>query len=105
MSTITLTGCSGNNYTFTIYRKGQSFRAVGGVYYIARIINQTDYRIYLGITNDLSTRFENHHKENCFRRYRATHVCVLQSSNQMERERIEKDILCYYNFPCNEVNN
>ena len=105
MSTITLKGCSGSSYEFTVYKKETTFKAVGGVYYIAKIIENTHYRIYLGITNDLSTRFDNHHKENCFKNNNATHICIYRSSTESERIRIEKDILCKYNFPCNEVNN
>lgn len=105
MSTITLTGCSGNSYEFTIYKKGTSFKEVGGVYYVTKIVDNKHSRIYLGITNDLSTRFDDHHKEDCFEKYGVTHIAIYRSSSDTNRKKIEKDILCNYKFPCNEVNN
>ncbi|MDT7832035.1 hypothetical protein RQM59_06565 [Flavobacteriaceae bacterium S356] len=105
MATITLEGCSGKSYEFIIHAKGTNFNSVGGVYYITKIKNNKHTRIYLGITNDLSTRFDNHHKEDCFEENGATHIAIHKSSSESEREKIEKDILCKYNFPCNEQNN
>ena len=105
MATITLEGCSGNSYEFTISEKETNFNSVGGVYYVTKIINNTHYRIYLGITNDLSLRFNNHHKEDCFAKNKATHICILRESSEEKRKIIEEDILCKHSFPCNEVNN
>lgn len=105
MATITLEGCSGNSYEFTVYEKGTEFNSVGGVYCVTKIIDNIHSLIYLGITNDLSSRFDNHHKEDCFVENGATHICIHRESSEDERSRIEKDILCKYNFPCNETNN
>ncbi len=105
IGTITLEGCSGNSYEFNIYPIGANFIPIGGVYYISHREDRTHTHIYLGITEDLSTRFANHHKEDCFIENEANCISIHQNESEEERQEIEKDILCYYNFPCNEINN
>jgi hypothetical protein len=105
MGTITLEGCSGENYEFSIYPLGTNFKSVGGVYYISKRIDRTHSHIYLGITDSLSSRFDNHHKQKCFDKNGANCISVHVSESEEEREIIEKDILCKYSFSCNETNN
>ena len=64
MVTLNLKGSSGSLYAFTVYPITQKFNAVGGVYLFTKE-HPTNYHtyVYLGITGDLSTRFDNHHKE------------------------------------------
>ncbi len=105
IGTISLNGCSGKIYSFNIYSIDTSFNALGAVYYISKRSNENHSHIYLGITEDLSTRFNNHHKQACFDKLKANCISVLLNSSEKDRKKIEEDILCNYNFPCNEVNN
>lgn len=105
IGTITLKGCSGQNYEFSIYPLGTNFKSIGGVYYISKRIDKTHSHIYLGTTEDLSSRFDDHHKQRCFNRNGANCISVHVNQSKEGRELIEKDILCKYNFACNETNN
>lgn len=114
--TMTLQGVSGKSYLFTLFEYssfGQlldAFKPLQAIY----VFSKRFYRegvfshslLYLGQTNDLSTRFNNHHKEteigehygNCI----WIHVC---SGTDSQREEEERDLLAAYDFVCNEVNN
>jgi hypothetical protein len=107
MATLTITGKSGKQYVFTIYDINTNFKAVGGLYLFTRLLeNKTTHKyIYLGITNDLSTRFNNHHKEDCIKKNGETHISIYLESNQTARENAEKDILAAINTTCNEKMN
>ena len=105
IETISLKGCSGKTYNFDVYHIGTDFKALGAVYCISKRKDNNHTLIYLGITDDLSTRFNNHHKEDCFKNHNANCVSVHLNSSEKERKLIEQDLLCNYNFPCNEVNN
>jgi len=104
IETISLKGCSGKSYDFNVYPSGTSFKDLGAIYFISKR-NGNHSGIYLGITDDLSNRFNNHHKEDCFKKHSANCISILLNSSERDRQIIEKDILCKYNFPCNDVNN
>ena len=105
IESISLKGCSGKTYNFDVYPKGTNFKALGAVYCISKRQNNNHSLIYLGVTDDISTRFNDHHKERCFVNNGANCVSIHLCSSEQERLMIEKDILCNYNFPCNEINN
>lgn len=101
-----LKGCSGKEYSFQVYSLGTTFKVIGGVYYISKRTvtdNKGSHeKIYIGITDDFSTRFNNHHKANCFKNHNANCISVLVENNKSKREEIERDLLCTYDCPCNE---
>ena len=103
---ITFTGKSTTEYIFTIYSFDASFKAVGAVYFITnRHKDNNDGHshttIYVGETEDLSTRFDNHHKQVCFNKYNANCICTLAIGSESRRLKIEKDLIDNYNPPCN----
>lgn len=102
---ITLKGKSGNSYAFEKYILNTNFSAVGGLYLFSREADNTNYLIYVGHTQDLSSRFTDHHKQDCINKNGGTHISVCAMSLETARLAAEKDILANYNFPCNEVNN
>lgn len=106
IGTIILTGCSGNEYSFDIYSFNTTFKPLSGIYYISKRNQKREHTaIYLGITDDLSSRFNNHHKGDCFVKNGANCISILLENSKERREEIEKDILCNYNFPCNDKSN
>lgn len=105
IGTITFEGCSGKIYIFGIYPIGTNFKAFGGVYYISEKKDENHTHIYLGITEDISSRFNDHHKQDCFDKNSANCISIYLVESKKDRKLIEKDILCNYNFICNEVNN
>lgn len=105
LGTVTIKGKSGTEYDFTVYPRGQSFNAVAVVYAISkRTVKDgkgSHEWIYIGETEDVSTRFDNHHKEYCFAEHDADCVSIHREDSEDERVRIEDDILKGRTWPCN----
>lgn len=104
--TVTFTGASGTDYTFTAYSRDTDFNAVGAVYFMTKrsakpASGYSHTRIYVGQTGDLSVRPLNHHRKDCFDRKGANCVCVLPESNKQTRLAIESDLMEAYDPPCN----
>jgi len=103
----TITGKSGTMYPFKVYPMGQAFKALGGVYAITkrelRLGNAPLYHfVYIGETGDLSTRFDNHHKQACFDKAGADFIGVHLDGAQKSRTSTESDILAAHKWPCND---
>jgi excinuclease UvrABC nuclease subunit len=104
--TITFTGASGKNYTFSIYALGTNFKALGGVYVFTKATpklgggNSHDV-LYVGQTGDLSSRFTDHHKEDCVNKRGCNCICVTVVGSERDRLLIEADLVKAYNPPCN----
>lgn len=106
LGTVTFTGQSGTDYSFNVYPIATNFKAIGAVYFITRRTVKTDgtgshTRIYVGQTDDLSVRFDNHHKQDCFDENNANCICIYTEEDEDTRLDIEKDLIDNYNPPCN----
>lgn len=103
-ATITIKGKDGKSYVFYIHKLPVIFEALAGLYLFTKLLedNKTHRYIYLGITNDLSERFNNHHKEDCIKNNGATHLSVCPITNEKERQDAEKNILAAINTICND---
>jgi hypothetical protein len=107
ISTLTLTGVSGQTYEFNVYPLDQDFKDVGAVYVVTRrhknsTGGHSHDKIYIGETGDLSTRFADHHKAICFRNNNANCICTHRDGDEESRLAKEGDLLKNYNFPCND---
>ena len=106
IGTFPLTGKSGTKYSFEVYPMDQDFKAIGGVYAITRRQKlgntHTHDVIYVGQTSDLSTRFDNHHKADCFSDNNANCICVHTDGSEASRLGKEEDLLKNYSTPCND---
>ncbi len=101
--TLTIKGKSGTSYTFYIYELPVSFKAVGGVYlFTKKLSNGSHEYTYLGITKDLSERFDDHHKAACIKKNGATYLCAFTKSSEEKRKFIEKDIMAVISTKCND---
>jgi predicted GIY-YIG superfamily endonuclease len=106
IGTLTLTGESGTEYTFNVYPYSTEFKAIGAVYYISKRTENSEgkgshTKIYVGQTGDLSERFDNHHKEDCFIKNSANCKSVLTEEDEDRRFEIETDLVIALNPPCN----
>lgn len=106
IGTLTLIGDSGAKYEFNVYPYGTKFKAIGAVYYISKRTEKADGtgshdKIYIGETGDLSERFDNHHKEPCFKMHNANCISIHQESNEDKRLIVEEDLIDARNPPCN----
>lgn len=96
-------GISGKKYSYGIYPIGTTFKKVPGNYVFAKETKQNTFLpIYIGETEDLSERFDNHHKMPCIKRNGATHITVhVGESSTTVRRAEEKDLIDKYNPACN----
>jgi len=104
LGTISWMGESGQQYQFSVYPWGTNFEENWeAVYFVTkRRPNAKGHtRIYVGQTDDLSTRFNCHHKRVCFEQYGANCVCVYTEDDEDTRLEIEQDIINNYGPPCN----
>lgn len=103
---LTLTGKSKQKYDFDVYPINTNFKSIGAVYYISKRTKKSDgtrnhEKIYIGQTGDISERFDNHHKENCFNLHGANCISICQNNNENDRFNMETDLIQQYNPPCN----
>ena len=106
---LTLSGSSGYTYTFLVYPLGTAFKSLPGVYVVTRRHPKLfdpgfEHSIlYFGETEDLSTRFDNHHKAASFRRNNANCIGVLLEGciDEVARRAIESDLVMHWNPCCN----
>lgn len=110
--TLSVNGRSGQTYTFHQFSfddfddvKG-ALPEYGGIYIFTHAISgQEQNPVYCGKTEDFSTRYDNHHKENCIRRRGANRISIMKVDRSSDRDAIETDILGEYDFPCNTQHN
>jgi len=106
ISTVTFHGKSGKSYIFDVWHMGQEFNAVGAVYVVTQRYqndagNYSHHVIYVGQTDDLSTRFNNHHKADCFTSHNANCICTFRDNDEDSRLDREDDLVQHYSPPCN----
>lgn len=107
LSTVTFTGASGKTYSFNVYEWGTNFKKdYGAVYFVTKRIKKaaggySHTKIYVGQTEDLSTRFDDHHKQDCFDTHKKNCVCVHGEQDKDTRLEIEKDLVDKYAPVCN----
>ncbi len=104
---LTVAGESGQDYKFEVYPQGTSFKEVGAVYLVTKRTHKPDGTgahefLYVGETGDLSTRFDGHHKQECFDENGANCICVHVDSSQKSRLAKESDLLGAHDWPCND---
>lgn len=102
--TVNWVGQSGTEYTYWIYEFGTTFSKVPANYIFAKETSlETLLAIYIGETNDISERFDNHHKMPCIRRNGATRICVHKGSEDKDtRCKEEADLIANYRPVCND---
>jgi predicted GIY-YIG superfamily endonuclease len=107
LGTVTFKGSSGDSYEFNAYQWGTNFKEdYGAVYFVTKRTKKTDggyshTSIYVGQTEDLSTRFDNHHKQECFDSHQKNCVCIYNEQDEDTRLEIEQDLIENYDPPCN----
>lgn len=108
LSTVEFAGESGNKYTFDVYEWGTSFKKdFAAVYYVTKRTKDANEKfehtkIYVGETGDLATRFDSHHKQDCFDENDVNCVCIFGEADETARLAIEADLLDKYKPPCND---
>lgn len=106
IANLSLTGESGNKYQFSVYPFDTNFKSVGAVYAITRRTVKADGNgdhavIYIGETEDLGDRFDNHHKAGCFDRHNANCICIHRDDGARSRLAKEADLIKAESPACN----
>lgn len=106
IANLSLTGESGNMYQFSVYPFDTKFNSVGAVYVITRRTVKADGKgdhhvIYVGETENLGDRFDNHHKAGCFDRHNANCICVHRDNDGRSRLDKEADLIKANSPACN----
>jgi predicted GIY-YIG superfamily endonuclease len=101
--TLVLTGRSGSRYQFRVYSMHTTFKALPGVYVVSCRSPDGKHAIkYVGQTQDLSERFDAHHKWPAFLLNRCTSISVmLVGQGEAARLAIERDLIASYDPSCN----
>ena len=107
IGSMNITGQSERKYNFGFYPMGEAFKAIGAVYVITKRVEKSDGSrthtfIYVGETGDLSTRFDDHHKQDCFDEHNANCIGVHIDGAKQSRLDKEQDLLAARNWPCND---
>ena len=99
--TILWTGLSGKEYKYWIYPIGTSFEEKPGNYIFAKETNPHTWSpCYIGQTENLNQRLDNHEKEADAKRNGATHA-HLTPDVETVRKTEEKDLIQKWKTPCN----
>jgi hypothetical protein len=107
VSTVAFQGKSSERYVFDVWRMDQPFKNVGAVYAVTRRYQNeagaySHSVIYIGQTEDLSTRFGDHHKADCFSKSGANCICTHCDDEDDSRLSKEDDLVRYYKPRCND---
>ncbi len=100
-TTVILKGASGKTYNFDVFPWGTPFKPLGAIYTVLKKIPPNFHIHYVGETGDLSSRFDNHHKQSCFDQNGKTHIAVHLESSESVRLSKEADLVASYNPGCN----
>jgi hypothetical protein len=100
-SKVTLTGASGGEYAFEVDALGADLNPVGAVYAVTRRQGDEHVVLYIGHTGDLSDRFNNHQKWECFDDNGADCLCVHRDGEKESRLKKEADLMIRYRPTCN----
>jgi len=96
-------GKSGQEYTYWIYPINSSFKEEGGNYIFAKeTVPKKWIPVYIGQTENLNERLENHEKETCAKRNGATHIHAHINNDKNARLVEEKDLIIRWQPVCNE---
>jgi len=98
---------SGTVYAFDLYPVGTSFKELGAVYIITKRTPKSDgggshTYLYVGETGDLSTRFDDHHKQECFDEHGASCIGIHLDASEDSRLEKESDLHDAHDWPCND---
>lgn len=96
-----LNGKDGSDYSFEVFPRDQAFKPVSAIYAFLTAPNGNASVLYIGQTEDLSTRFSNHHKWDMAIRHGFKYIAVYQCPLLM-LDYVERNLIQEYDPPCNE---
>lgn len=103
-NTIQWEGKSGNSYRYWVNPVDTSFKDEPGNYIFAEEVEPGRWRpVYIGQTESLADRLDNHPKEDCAVRNGATHIHAhTNPSGEEARRTEEQDLIAKWQPACND---
>jgi len=106
LGSLNLKGGSGRTYEFEIHPRGDAFKALAAVYFLAKRIpfagREAEYSwIYLGETKDLSKRPFDDAQKPCIDEHEANCVCLHMEDDAEARAAAFADLRQIFSPPCN----
>ncbi len=102
--TIDWAGKSGKTYRHWIFPLPPNFKAEEGNYVFAKETAPNNGKwlpIYIGQTENLNERFDDHHAMPCIKRNGATHIHAHANKSKQTRLDEEAGLIAEWNPPCN----
>ena len=103
VTTIDWPGQSGKTYRHWVYPLPPNFSEEPGNYIFAKKTSQGRWTpVYIGQTDNLGERFDDHHKAACIKHNGATHIHAHRNhGGKSARLTEEDDLLAKWSPPCN----
>ena len=107
LASLTFIGASGTSYSFETYSLDSTFQNVGAVYIFTERTpiekrDQNHREVYIGQTNELKDRIENHDKWDCLEFNGVNCICIHIDGDEASRLGKEADLIRHYKTPCNK---
>jgi hypothetical protein len=104
-STVQFHGKSGDVFDFIVQDLTKAPTISEGVYIVSRREeNFTDATheiiIYIGQSVDITTKFPDHFKKDCFEKFNANCLCIHVEESEPKRQAIREDLLRNYDVKC-----
>lgn len=95
-------GKNGHIYHFQVYGKNEQLPSTAALYAFMNYSNGEWHVLYIGQTIDLPERMESHHKWHEAERLGFNYLAVCLDVNLLMMDDDEKNLIQFYNPPCNE---
>jgi hypothetical protein len=103
---VTFKGISGKEYSFVAYSLDTEFKVIGAVYiFTKRTVKDgkgSHKELYIGQTDNISERFEQHEKWPCITREGVNCICIHVEESKDKRFEKETGLRNNYDAPCNK---
>lgn len=94
---------NGQSLTFNVYDKNEGWKSLAGLYIFSyKASDGTWFPLYIGQTDDFSSRLPSHERLDEAVQLGATHIHALVESQQLQRDQIEKSLIQYLQPPMNQ---
>lgn len=99
---VSFLGASRAVYKFRVYTLDRTFRDIGAVYLFSCTNAKGQHQpLYIGQTDKLGNRIQNHNKWPRLRQNGVECICVRVDDDERSRISTTADLTAYYNPPCN----
>ncbi len=92
---------NGQTHEFTIYDSKQNWNKIAGVYIFSYLAQEGWYPLYVGQTDDFSSRLPNHERLEEAVRHGATHIHAAVIPQASSRDKLEAMLIGHLQPPMN----